>query len=85
MISHVIAAIIGWAQSPFQLELAFASLGLGVAAILVHGQRPDLTGAAGGHLYVAWNAYARRAGAAKRASRITEVSRLAAPAAHSAH
>ena len=123
------AKTIGWAQSPFQLELAFASLGLGVAAILVHGQRADLTGklamvlmsaifgygAAGGHIYqslvhhdhavnngglllimdvtistigllfVAWNAYARRADAAKRGSRTTEVSRLAAPAAHSAH
>ena len=123
------AKTIGWAQSPFQLELAFASLGLGVAAILVHGQRPDLTGklgvvlmsaifgygAAGGHIYqmlvhhdhavnngglllimdvvistvgllfVTWNAFARRADAAKRNSRTTEVRRLAAAAAHSAH
>jgi hypothetical protein len=59
------ARTIGWAQSPFQLEVAFFSLGLGVAAILVHGRRPDLTGklaivlisavfgygAAGGHVY----------------------------------
>jgi hypothetical protein len=59
------AKTIGWAQSPFQLELAFCSLGLGVAAILVHGQRTGLTsklavvlataiagyGAAGGHVY----------------------------------
>ena len=122
------AKTIGWAQSPFQLELAFASLGLGVAAILVHGKRPDLTGklgvvlmsaifgygAAGGHIYqmlvhhdhavnngglllimdvvistigllfVTWNAFARRADAAKRNSRTTDV-RLPAAAAHSAH
>ena len=122
------AKTIGWAQSPFQLELAFASLGLGVAAILVHAKRPGLTGklgvvlmsaifgygAAGGHIYqmlvhhdhavnngglllimdvvistigllfVTWNAFARRADAAKRNSRTTDV-RLAAAAAHSAH
>jgi hypothetical protein len=59
------AKTIGWAQSPFQLELAFCSLGIGVAAILVHGKRADLIGkfavvlavsifgygAAGGHIY----------------------------------
>jgi hypothetical protein len=59
------AKTIGWAQSPFQLELAFASLGLGIAAIIVHGKRADLPGklaivlavsifgygAAGGHIY----------------------------------
>jgi hypothetical protein len=59
------AKTIGWAQSPFQLELAFCSLGLGIAAIIVHGRRADLTGklaivvafavigygAAGGHVY----------------------------------
>jgi hypothetical protein len=59
------AKTIGWAQSPFQLELAFASLGLGIAAIIVHGNRADLPGklaivlavsifgygAAGGHIY----------------------------------
>ena len=59
------AKTIGWAQSPFQLELAFASLGLGIAAIIVHGERADLLGklaivlavsifgygAAGGHIY----------------------------------
>jgi hypothetical protein len=59
------AKTIGWAQSPFQLELAFCSLGLGIAAIIVHGWRADLTGklaivvafavigygAAGGHVY----------------------------------
>jgi hypothetical protein len=59
------AKTIGWAQSPFQLELAFASLGLGIAAVMVHGRRsPFLSkaalliafavfgfGAAGGHVY----------------------------------
>jgi hypothetical protein len=59
------AKTIGWAQSPLQLELAFASLGLGIAAIIVHGKRADLPGklaivlavsifgygAAGGHIY----------------------------------
>jgi hypothetical protein len=59
------AKTIGWAQSPFQLELAFASLGLGVAAIIVHSRLADLRGklavvliatisgygAAGGHVY----------------------------------
>src|SRR6201996_7427127 len=58
------AKTIGWAQSPFQLELAFASLGLGVAAIIVHGRHAGLRGklavvliatisgygAAGGHI-----------------------------------
>jgi hypothetical protein len=61
------AKTIGWAQSPFQLELAFCSLGIGVAAIIVHGKRADLLGklaivlavsifgygAAGGHVYQA--------------------------------
>jgi len=59
------AKTIGWAQSPFQLELAFASLGLGVAAIIVHSRHAGLRGklavvliatisgygAAGGHIY----------------------------------
>lgn len=59
------AKTIGWAQSPFQLELAFYSLGVGIAAIIVHGMRADLRskiaivlgfatfalGAAGGHVY----------------------------------
>src|ERR1700753_2423468 len=59
------AKTIGWAQSPFQLELAFYSLGVGIAAIIVHGERADLRGkvaivagfaifalgAAGGHVY----------------------------------
>jgi hypothetical protein len=59
------AKTIGWAQSPFQLELAFFSLGLGVAAIMLHGRTRELisqlamvliftifgVGAAGGHVY----------------------------------
>ena len=59
------ARTIGWAQSPFQLELAFFSLGLGVAAIMLHGRKRELIsqlamvvtyaifsyGAAGGHVY----------------------------------
>jgi hypothetical protein len=59
------ARTIGWAQSPFQLELAFSSLGLGVAAIMLHGRSRELIsqlaivvifaifgyGAAGGHVF----------------------------------
>lgn len=59
------AKTIGWAQSPFQLELAFMSLGVGVTAILVHGRWAPFQskaavligfaifgfGAAGGHVY----------------------------------
>jgi hypothetical protein len=59
------ARSIGWAQSPFQLELALMSLGVGVMAIIVHGGRSQLRakaavviasvifgwGAAAGHIY----------------------------------
>lgn len=59
------AKTIGWAQSPFQLELALASLGFGVMAILLHGHATQLRakvavivaqailgfGAAAGHVY----------------------------------
>ncbi|MBR8741005.1 DUF6790 family protein [Nocardiopsis sp. MG754419] len=59
------ARTIGWAQSPFQLELAFASLGFAVIAFVVHGRRAQFRGkvalvlatavtgfgAAGGHIY----------------------------------
>jgi hypothetical protein len=59
------AKTIGWAQSPFQLELAFASLAFGVMAIILHGRSSQLRakvsiiaaqlilglGAAGGHVY----------------------------------
>ena len=59
------AKTIGWAQSPFQLELAFTSLGIGVMAIILHGTQSQSRakaalviataifayGAAGGHIY----------------------------------
>jgi hypothetical protein len=59
------AKTIGWAQSPFQLELAFSSLGVGVMAIILQGHGTQLRakialivatvifgfGAAGGHIY----------------------------------
>ena len=32
------AAFIGWANSPFQYEVGYASLGFGVAAIVAHGR-----------------------------------------------
>jgi hypothetical protein len=59
------AKTIGWAQSPFQLELAFYSLGLGIAALIAGGKHANLAamaavvigfavigyGTAGGHVY----------------------------------
>lgn len=59
------AKTIGWAQSPFQFELALSSLGFGVMAIILHGRRTQVRakvalvtaqsifglGAAGGHIY----------------------------------
>jgi MFS family permease len=59
------AQSIGWQQSPFQLELAFASLGFAVIALIVHGKRKQFSakaaviiaavifglGAAGGHIF----------------------------------
>jgi hypothetical protein len=59
------ASSIGWAQSPFQLELAFASLGIAVMAFILHGRTTQLRaklalvaatavfafGAAGGHIF----------------------------------
>lgn len=59
------AKTIGWAQSPFQFELALASLGTGVMAIILHGRSTQFRakvalvvaqlifglGAAGGHIY----------------------------------
>ncbi|MET0866140.1 MAG: DUF6790 family protein [Nakamurella sp.] len=59
------AETIGWAQSPFQLELAFSSLGIAVMAFILHGRTTQLRakvaliaatavfayGAAGGHIY----------------------------------
>lgn len=59
------AQSIGWAQSPFQLELAFSSLGVAVIAFIVHSRGSQLRskvaivtataifgyGAAAGHIY----------------------------------
>jgi hypothetical protein len=59
------AKSIGWAQSPFQLELALSSLGVGVMALIVGRRRSPLNGkigiviaaaifglgAAAGHIY----------------------------------
>ena len=59
------AATIGWAQSPFQLELAMCSLGIGVMAFILGRRAAPLIGkvalviavaifgfgAAGGHIY----------------------------------
>lgn len=57
------AKFIGWANSPFQLEVGFASLGMGVAGLLAFRQKMAfrvatfippaffLLGAAGGHIY----------------------------------
>jgi len=57
------AAFIGWANSPFQLEVGFASLGFGVVGLIAFRARlgfraaavigPSLFcwGAAGGHIY----------------------------------
>lgn len=57
------AAFIGWANSPFQLEVGFASLGFGIIGLIafrsgiqfraasIIGPAFFLWGAAGGHLY----------------------------------
>jgi len=57
------ASFIGWANSPFQLEVGFASLGFGVLGLIafkaklgfraatVIGPAFFLWGAAGGHIY----------------------------------
>lgn len=57
------AKFIGWANSPFQLEVGFASLGMGVAGLIAFRQNLSfrfaalippaffLWGAAGGHIY----------------------------------
>lgn len=61
--SEFTAKFIGWANSPFQLEVGFVSLGIGVAGIIAFKQNlsfrvaafipPALfgIGAAGGHIY----------------------------------
>jgi len=57
------AKFIGWANSPFQLEVGFASLGIGIAGLIAFRQSLSfrlatlippaffLWGAAGGHIY----------------------------------
>lgn len=57
------AAFIGWANSPFQLEVGFASLGIGIAGLIAFKRNLTfrvatfippaifLWGAAGGHIY----------------------------------
>jgi hypothetical protein len=59
------AHVIGWPQSPFQLEVAFASLGFALVGLVAFPRRADLRtkfaavlgvtpflwGAAGGHIY----------------------------------
>jgi hypothetical protein len=59
------AETIGWAQSPFQLELALSSLGFAIIAIIIHRRRSQFSakaaviigvavmglGAAAGHVY----------------------------------
>lgn len=61
--SEMTAKLIGWADSPFQLEVGFASLGFGAVGLLapwrsfdmrlaaVLGPALFLWGAAGGHIY----------------------------------
>lgn len=58
-----VAAFIGWANSPFQLEVGFASLGFGIVGLIAYrsnlsfraaaiiGPAFFLLGAAGGHIY----------------------------------
>ena len=66
---EMIASFIGWANSPFQLEVGFASLGFAVVGFLafrgsfgmraaaVIGPSFFLLGAAGGHIYQMINAH----------------------------
>lgn len=63
MFAEMAAGFIGWANSPFQYEVGYASLGFGVVAILARkstfefrlaailGPAMFSLGAAGGHLY----------------------------------
>ena len=68
------AKFIGWANSPFQLEVGFASLGMGVAGLIAFRQNLSfrfatllppaffLWGAAGGHIYQIVHAHNMAAG-----------------------
>jgi hypothetical protein len=61
--AEMAAAFIGWANSPFQYEVGYASLGFGVVAVLARNRGCEmqlaailgpglfLWGAAGGHVY----------------------------------
>ncbi len=61
--AETVAAFIGWANSPFQLEVGFASLGFGVVGLIAFRSRLGFRtaaiigpaffawGAAGGHVY----------------------------------
>ena len=63
LFSEKSAAFIGWANSPFQLEVGFASLGFGIVGLIafraslgfraaaIIGPAFFLWGAAGGHIY----------------------------------
>jgi hypothetical protein len=63
------AKFIGWANSPFQLEVGFASLGMGIAGLIAFRQNLTfrvatfippaffLLGAAGGHIYQIYDAH----------------------------
>lgn len=67
------AKFIGWANSPFQLEVGFASLGMGMAGLIAFRQNLTfrlatfippaffLWGAAGGHIYLTedWSSRSR--------------------------
>jgi len=56
------AKTIGWAQSPFQLELAFTSLGVGVMAFILYSRRGQLRGKAALVIATAIFAYGAEAG-----------------------
>ncbi len=68
------AKFIGWANSPFQLEVGFASLGIGVAGLIAFRRHLSfrvatfippalfLWGAAGGHIYQILTTHNKAAG-----------------------
>jgi len=69
LFAEEVAAFIGWANSPFQYEVGYASLGIGIAGLIAFkgniGFRAAtiiipaffLWGAAGGHIYQMVNAH----------------------------
>lgn len=72
--SEFTAKFIGWANSPFQLEVGFASLGIGIAGLIAFRQNLSfrvatfippaffLLGAAGGHIYQIYETHNMAAG-----------------------